>query len=389
MRRTFRIAMVAACPFPYPRGTPVRIYRMAETLARRGHDVHVITYHLGEAPQQVPFTIHRTPPIKTYQRTAPGPSYLKLLILNPLLAAKVSQVLRRHDIQLIHAHHYEGLLVARLAQLWNKPPLVYDAHTLLESELPFYGLGLPKEVKRGLGRWLDRLLPKQATHITTVTEVIRRKLIDNAKVAPEQVTMVSNGVEWEQFATASEGQSLARRGQKTLVFSGNLASYQRIDLLLKAFREVLNQRQDVRLRIISDSPFDEYETLVDRLEIQEHIDLLRSDFEDLTQLLAAADVALNPRTECDGIPLKLLNYMAAAKPIVSFEGSAKGLKHRETGWVVENENTSGFSRAILHLLENPRLAQSLGMNARQRVMSEHTWEKTAERCEAVYQQLCR
>jgi hypothetical protein len=66
MRRTFRIAMVAACPFPYPRGTPVRIYRMAETLARRGNDVHVITYHLGESPQQVPFTIHRTPSITTY-----------------------------------------------------------------------------------------------------------------------------------------------------------------------------------------------------------------------------------------------------------------------------------------------------------------------------------
>jgi glycosyltransferase involved in cell wall biosynthesis len=56
--------------------------------------------------------------------------------------------------------------------------------------------------------------------------------------------------------------------------------------------------------------------------------------------------------------------------------------------VVENENTSGFSRAILHLLENPKLAQDLGMNARQRVISEHTWDKTAERCEAVYQQLC-
>jgi glycosyltransferase involved in cell wall biosynthesis len=388
MRRTFRIAMVAACPFPYPRGTPVRIYRMAETLARRGHDVHVITYHLGETPPQVPFTIHRTPPITTYQRTSPGPSYGKLLMLNPLLAAKVSQVLQQHDIQLIHAHHYEGLLVARLAQLWSKHPLVYDAHTLLESELPFYGLGLPKAMKRSLGRWLDRLLPQQATHITTVTEAIRCKLIHHAKIAPEQVTMVSNGVEWEQFATAPGGRSIARRGQKTLVFSGNLASYQRIDLLLRAFREVLNERQDVRLHIISDSPFDEYEMLVNTLEIQQHIDLLQADFEDLPQRLAAADVALNPRTECDGIPLKLLNYMAAGKAIVSFEGSANGLTHRETGWVVENENTSGFSRAILHLLENPKLAQDLGMNARQRVISEHTWDKTAERCEAVYQQLC-
>jgi glycosyltransferase involved in cell wall biosynthesis len=40
------------------------------------------------------------------------------------------------------------------------------------------------------------------------------------------------------------------------------------------------------------------------------------------------------------------------------------------------------------ILEDPGLARNLGMNARQRVRSEHTWDKTAERCEAVYQQLC-
>jgi glycosyltransferase involved in cell wall biosynthesis len=379
--------MVAACPFPYPRGTPVRIYKLAEALAHRSHDVHVVTYHLGQAPQQVPFTIHRTPAIKTYQKTAPGPAYQKLLLLDVLLAAKLSQVLQQHDIELIHAHHYEGLLVARLAQLRDKRPLVYDAHTLLESELPFYGLALPRKGKKVLGYWLDRLLPKRATHIITVTETIRRKLIANAKIPPQQVTTVPNGVEWEHFAIDPGIQPV--EGQKTLVFAGNLAPYQRVDLLLQAFRAVLNKRPDVRLHIISDSPFDRYEALAKTFAIQEHIDLLRSDFERLPQLLAVADVALNPRTKCDGIPLKLLNYMAAGKAIVSFAGSAQSLNHGKTGWVVENENTSVFASAILHLLENPRLARTLGANARQQVISEYTWGKMAERAEAVYEQLCR
>lgn len=37
MSRRYRIAMVAACPFPCPRGTPVRVRRMAEALTARGH----------------------------------------------------------------------------------------------------------------------------------------------------------------------------------------------------------------------------------------------------------------------------------------------------------------------------------------------------------------
>ena len=45
--RRYRVAMLAACPFPAARGTPIRILRIAEELARRGHDVDVVTYHLG------------------------------------------------------------------------------------------------------------------------------------------------------------------------------------------------------------------------------------------------------------------------------------------------------------------------------------------------------
>ncbi|CAN5167478.1 hypothetical protein BH20GEM2_BH20GEM2_04590 [soil metagenome] len=35
--------MVAACPLPAPRGTPIRILRLAEALALRGHEVHLVT----------------------------------------------------------------------------------------------------------------------------------------------------------------------------------------------------------------------------------------------------------------------------------------------------------------------------------------------------------
>ena len=85
MTRPLRIATVAACPFPSPRGTPVRIHRLSEALARRGHDVHVVTYHLGDDIQEAPFHVHRIRDVKFYHKTAPGPTYGKLLVLNPLL----------------------------------------------------------------------------------------------------------------------------------------------------------------------------------------------------------------------------------------------------------------------------------------------------------------
>lgn len=94
MSRKLKIAVIAACPFPYPRGTPIRILRMAEGLAAHGHEVHVITYHLGQAMDDLPFAIHRIPNIPTYQKFSPGPTYQKIVMLDTLLAIKILNVVR-------------------------------------------------------------------------------------------------------------------------------------------------------------------------------------------------------------------------------------------------------------------------------------------------------
>src|SRR5262245_41390288 len=165
----FRIAMVAACPFPHARGTPVRILRMSEALAALGHEVHVVTYHLGDGAAERAFRVHRTRELTTYRQFGPGPTLGKLLVLDPLLIARLGDILRDFPIDVIHAHHYEGLLVAvaargvssfRRGRRGARVPVIYDAHTLLASELPYYGPSLPAQLKRSLGLRLDRWLPK-------------------------------------------------------------------------------------------------------------------------------------------------------------------------------------------------------------------------------------
>jgi glycosyltransferase involved in cell wall biosynthesis len=98
-------------------------------------------------------------------------------------------------------------------------------------------------------------------------------------------------------------------------------------------------------------------------------------------------VAVNPRVDCDGIPVKLLNYTAASKPVVSFVGSAPGLTHQETGWLVPDGDIDGFARGALTLLDDHEMARRLGRNARQFVEAEHSWAKSAELCEEIYYRL--
>ncbi|HYZ26138.1 MAG TPA: glycosyltransferase family 4 protein, partial [Geminicoccaceae bacterium] len=187
--------MIAACPFPLGRGTPIRIQREAEALAARGHEVHVVTYFLGTAEPVAGVTVHRTPRLPRYRTMSPGPTYQKLLALDPMLVGTTIQLLRARRIDLIHAHHYEGLLVARMARAFRRIPVIYDAHTMLASELAFFRLGLPQRFTGPLGSYLDRRLPRLADHVISVTATIRDRLVDGGVLADTRVSVIGNGVE--------------------------------------------------------------------------------------------------------------------------------------------------------------------------------------------------
>ena len=378
--------MVAACPFPHPRGTPIRIAQMATALAARGHEVDVVTYHLGGSTVHLPFRIHRTRKMSWYRKTSPGPSYRKLFLLDPLLALKLRKLLSRKRFDVIHAHHYEGMLVARAARIGGFPPTVFDVHTLLKSELPYYGVGLPDALKRKLGRSLDRRLPQYADHLVAVTDDIRDRLVLQGGLGIDRVSVIPNGVEHDLFQRDSRPVQ-SHGSPRTLIFTGNLASYQRIDLLLEALRALRDLRNDVRLLMVTEDSFEPYERRAAELGVREFVDVRNAGFHAVPDLLAGADVALNPRVECDGIPEKLLNYMAAGKPIVSFAGSAKYLVDGELGLLVPDHDTSAFARAIDRLLQDTGLADRLGTAAGAFVRSTLSWDATARRVETVYEGL--
>lgn len=381
MMRPYRIAVVAACPFPCPRGTPIRIYRTAEALARRGHDVHVVTYHLGEPCEALPFTIHRITDVPTYRKYSPGPSWQKLAVIDPLVVGRLKALLGAPGFDVIYAHHVEGLLLALAARGRRKIPIVFDAHTLLESELPFYRIGLGQRLKARIGRLFDTMLPRLATRIIAVSEEIRRGFEEHSPELAGRITVIPNGVELDTFEI---NPAAARTGSNTLIYTGNLAAYQGIDLMLRAFAVLRGKRQDVRLEIVADSGFAQYESLALELGVRDSIDVIPLSFLDVPKRLAAATVALNPRTQCGGVPQKLLNYMAAGRPIVSFAGSAKHLRHGEDGWVVANDDVGGFADAIDLLLEDRSLARVMGDNAREYVRAQRSWESVGEQIEEVF-----
>lgn len=377
----YRVAMIAACPMPARRGTPLRIERLSEALIARGHHVELITYHVSDDAQSLDFPVHRIFNRRVYRRMPAGPNWRKLVLYDPALAVKVWRVIAAGRFDVIHAHHLEGLLVALPSRLWHGVPIVYDAHTMLSSELPSYGPAFSRRLVSTVGRWFDGLLPSRADHVASVTTDIRDRLTDRHRLAPERISVVTNGVESTCFRVEPAPRS---DGLVRVIYTGTLAPYQDVDLLLEAFAAAYRLRSDLRLCMAVSSPFAPYEALAGKLGIRHAIELVPDSFEKLPGQLAEAAFAVLPRVHCDGIPQKLLNYMAAGKGIVCSAGSAKLLENERTGLVVPNHDVSAFAAAIVRLAGDSALRDALGLAAQEYVARNYSWDQAAERLERIY-----
>ena len=380
---SLNVAMVAACPFPGNRGTPSRILRMAEGLSDLGYNIHVITYHFGTNTPVKGINIHRIPKVINYNNFASGPTLTKLTVLDPLLFFKLLEIVRTKKIDLIHAHHFEGALVSYAVRALTGVKVIYDAHTTLAGELSSYNFWNPEK----LSSYIDYLVPRLADYIIAVSEDLK-KILCNLGISKEKIAVIPTGVNIETFENRNP--SLIRNrynldGKKIIIYTGSLAGFQGVDYLLQAMPLVFKEVKDAVLILAGNTNIAKYINFSKELGIHDHVLFLgERPFEEVPDLLAAADVAVIPRVNCPGIPQKLTNYMAAGKAIVSFEGSAKLLTNRENGIVVENGNIDRMARMVVHLLRHSDERNMLGSKAKKSLLGRYDWLSLSKKVSDAY-----
>jgi len=394
-RGPLSIAMVVASPFPANHGTPGSIREMADAVAAKGHRVHVVTYHFGEGPLPRSARIHRVVDFGFSREVVVGPTWQRP-ILDFLMIITLCRVVYREKIDLIHAHNYEGALVGACASFVTRKPLIYNAINTMLDELPTYNFFKPKILAVWIARFLDFLVPRLAHRIIAISEDLAGFLAGKG-IREEEISIIPLGIDLAPFQGVDS--NLIRHKyhleQKPLVmYTGILDSLQRIDYLLKAMRLVMERVEDARLLLVStiarEKDLLDCRQMIQDLGLEDRVFLATGvPFREIPQFLAAADVTVVCRPACPGFPVKLLNYIAAGKPAVVFEGSAKNLKHMENAFVVPDHDWQGLGEGITTLLRNPALARQLGSNANEWVIENLSWPRITEKLETLYYELAK
>jgi 1,2-diacylglycerol 3-alpha-glucosyltransferase len=395
-RRPLNIAMVVASPFPANHGTPAGIKETAQAIANKGHRVHIVTYHFGagNAPKNV--EIHRIADLGFGQKLVVGPTWQKPL-LDLLMVATLCRVIRQEGIDLIHAHNYEGALIGYVAKALTRRRLIYNAVNTMSDELPTYNFLRPKFLATWLAGFLDRWVPRLPDRIIAISEELGC-FLQTQGISPERVHVIPLGIDMSAFQENADGERARLRerfgigGKPLVMYTGILDRFQRLDYLLQAMRLVVDTMANAQLLVVANvatiQDLQACQAMIHECGLDGHVTIVTNrSFEEIPLFLAAADVTVVPRPHCPGFPVKLLNYMAAGKPIVVFAGSAKGLQHLQHAFVAADDDWQELALGLLTLLQDPALAKTLGQNARQWAHEHVSWPNVVGQIEHVYYDL--
>jgi glycosyltransferase involved in cell wall biosynthesis len=355
-----RIALVIAGPYPAFRGSQVLVSHLALGLRRRAHEVHVVSYGAGRG-----------------ERPGPRPARLAL---DALLVARLFRVVRRARIALLHAHNYEAtiasLIVGRLARL----PVIYHGHSAHADELPLY-VSAPwaRRWMARVGRTLDAHVPRRADFCIAVSDDLAARL-QRVGVAPSAVAAIPPAL------APGELDEAAPPGTDGVVcYAGNLDGYQNLELLLASFARVRAAEPQARLRLVSHPDAAGHARRLAERGLGPGVEIILADsYARARAEIAAAAVAVCPRAEPSGFPMKLLSYLALGKAVVASAGSAKGLADGASARVVADGDADAFAAAILDLLRDPGERRRLGAAARRSVQDGAAWEASLDRLESIY-----
>jgi N-acetyl-alpha-D-glucosaminyl L-malate synthase BshA len=368
---------IAVTCYPSVGGSGVVASMLGEELARRGHEVHFISY---ERPFRLPANaphIHFHPVVINDYGLFKYPDYTLPL------SVKMAEVSRDHQLDILHVHyavpHATAAILARsMLPLEQQPRIVTTLHgtdtTLLGAD-PGYGPAIHHAL----------------THSDAVTTVSAYLKQETKRVlgfdGPLEVIHNFFTPRTPSHSRAEVRRELGLRDEVMLLHLSNLRPVKRIDLLLETAARI-QPRESFKLVILSGGNFADFAGDVRRLGLEDRI-IVRENILDIEDYLQAADLGLFT-SENESFCLSILEAMCFGCPSVSTRvgGIPEVIQDNRTGLLVPFGEPDLLAAAVEKLIRNPSLRASLGQAAMAHAIATFSANIIVPQYENTYRRVC-
>ena len=363
--------------YPSVGGSGILASALGEELARRGHEVHFISYERPfRMPVGQPRAFFHPVQINTYE-------LFKYPDYTLPLSVKMAEVSRDYGLDVLHAHYAvphatAAMLACAMLPAGRRPKVITTLHgtdTTLLGRDPGYGPAI-------------RHALDCSDAVTTVSEFLRGETL--RLLGPDRSIDVIHNFFAPQAPRRSRDE--VRRelglGREALVLHmSNLRPIKRIDLLLETAARI-RPREAFKLLILAGGEFAPFVDQVRRLGLADRV-IVRERVVDIEDYLQAADVGLFP-SDLESFCLSLLEAMCFACPSVAraVGGISEVMVPGETGLMVPSAEPDALARAVESLIQDPARRAAMGQAAQRRARALFSADVIVARYEELYWRVC-
>ncbi len=277
----------------------------------------------------------------------------------------LSNLIRKLEIDIVHANTFKGAVVGGLAARLASRPLIFHDRTTIVHPL------------------LERIVQNLAIRVIASSHAVLPKYPERLR---PKVEVISSGVNTDLFSAIKPAHE-----SQTVGFLGRISHEKGLDLLIEAVPAVVDRIPAARFLIAGTAFTDEDEVYLEQVKARVHELGMENRVTFLGYVEQVIDffsrlsvLALPSRREA--LSKAMLEAMAAGLAVVAFKigGHASLISNWETGVLIEPFRISDYASAIVRLLEDTRWTQTIGENARRLVIDRFSTAETARRIVQLY-----
>lgn len=286
-------------------------------------------------------------------------------------ARRLGAFLRRHAVDVMHAHQCTPFFYARLARgVTGRTPIVFTEHGRFHPDL--------RSPKRVL---FNRASLRRRDRYVAVGDAVARALVEIEGLPSERVETVYNGIDLSPFRDRPAGPPAPGGGLRSSLGLGEddfvVIQVARLDPIkdhrtaVAAVARVRESHPDVKLLIVGDGPErDAIASMIVAHGVDESVRMLGTR-RDVADLLGVADAFLLTSLS-EGIPLTVIEALAAGVPVVTTDvgGVGEVLGEPPVGLTAPAGDPEKLASALGRLRGDPSVRARLIDRGRERAFAE-------------------
>jgi len=358
-----RILIVTPQPFYEDRGTPIAVRYVARALAELGVEVDILAFPVGEEIKLPHVHVRRCANLFRFRSIPIGFSWRKV-VLDLSLWKSFEKLIATRQYEIVHAVEDAAYIASVLCPKYGQP-FVYDMASAIPVELRRKALFRGSLAQR-LVQKAERRVFERASHVVCsagLADYVHQRCPE-APVSEWCYPAQTERADAARVADLRRDLQIPSR-HGVLLYCGNFASYQGVELLVDAFRLARQRNPQLSLVCVGATEA-EIRSWTERYASSDldriHL-VARKRRDEIPAYLGLADCLVSPRIAGNNLPLKLFDYMASGKPIIA----TRGMPHQpllDGGRALLSEPTpAGMADTIINMFASPLEARATGQRA--------------------------